>query len=308
MENQKEINDFYDNAGLGPVDQDIWETISLILPILGVIKKSVKALEAERYGTILYVLVAFHQIKSVINELSGKGRIFEEVAKKWNDKYEIRLAETRKIWSPLLEVGCFLNPGVDHRLYLNAADVEKVRDFLRRDSSWTTITLVSAIHQAAESGVRTRRKIKTSYESQIDKAGITVNVVTRKQVPEHRSRSNPLTDLMATVVESQERETPRILNITDEINTYSGLRRRGVDPEDFWKRNQQQLPHLSAIAMKPMAVIPSSASCERTFSTSKRIEGLHRAHMSEKVLRDQVIICANGDLADAAYTAVMKGE
>ena len=98
-----------------------------------------------------------------------------------------------------------------------------------------------------------------------------------------------------------ERQRRSTVSIYDELNLYTGLMRSGADPEEFWDSYNERLMQLSALAHRVMMIIPSSASTERTFSMSKRIQGLHRAHMNRTTLEDQVILCSNEELADVAY-------
>lgn len=306
---KKFIIDYYIDEGLGVIDNEIWVTIDNILPVLTVIKRAVKALEGEIYGTICYVLVAFDEIKKAVDSLVCKGQKYADISKRWNECFEARVNGVREIWSPLLEVGCYLNPGVDHGVYLSGSDMQKVREFIERDSDWTSLTLLSALNQMTRTRSVDRRSVRTSYATHTDHGETTV-VMTRETMGVRRtSKRSPLLELMSSVAEqSVERERDQQPTVWDELNVYSGLKKPGLDPEEFWRTNAEELPRLSAVAKKVMAVIPSSASCERTFSASKRIEGLHRAHMDRKVYEDQVIICANNDLAEAAYDAVIGGE
>ena len=92
------------------------------------------------------------------------------------------------------------------------------------------------------------------------------------------------------------------------MNAYITMLRPGLMPEDFWNHHEDDLPRLSTIARRLMAIIPSSAATERSFSLSKRIQGLHRAHMSPQVFEDQVIICANPEVAEIGYDLVMDAK
>ena len=72
-------------------------------------------------------------------------------------------------------------------------------------------------------------------------------------------------------------------------------------PEEFWMHHEQDMPRLSTIARRLMSIVPSSSGTKRTFSLSKRIQGLHMAHMLPEVFEDQIIICANPEIAESSY-------
>ena len=65
--------------------------------------------------------------------------------------------------------------------------------------------------------------------------------------------------------------------------------------------HEQDMPRLSTIARRLMSIVPSSSGTKRTFSLSKRIQGLHMAHMLPEVFEDQIIICANPEIAESSY-------
>ena len=302
------ILDYYVTENLGPIDAGIWETIEDVLPVLDVIKRSVKALEGENYATICYVLMAFDEVRKAIHSLLAKGAKYRETVEKADKCYSSRLAEMRKTWSPFLEVGCYLHPGLNHALYLTEGDMEKVRTFLQQDSEWVKLTLLSAVHQLSNTATVTRSRVQTSYTSSIDDSGVRVSITDTARAQTNSKKGTALSDLMNLAVQHQDTTQARVATIRDEMNAYSGLLQPGADPEQFWETNASQLPRLSAVARKVMAVIPSSASCERTFSISKRIEGLHRAHMNRKVFEEQVIICSNSAISEAAYDLVVSGK
>ena len=91
-------------------------------------------------------------------------------------------------------------------------------------------------------------------------------------------------------------------SITDEISFYESHKRVGVlEPVTFWQQHSADLPRLSHIAKRLMAIIPSSSSTERMFSGSKRIQGLRRSHMTEVVLEAAVMVVSNPEVSDLAY-------
>ena len=93
-------------------------------------------------------------------------------------------------------------------------------------------------------------------------------------------------------------------NPRSEINAYIGLRQEHMlEPVEFWMRNETTLPTLSHIARRLMSIIPSSSGTERTFSVSKRIQGLRRAHMRSDVFENQILIVANGEFLDSVMSS-----
>ena len=99
-------------------------------------------------------------------------------------------------------------------------------------------------------------------------------------------------------------QSHRAQTVKDEINAYIAMLRPGLMPEQFWTQHEDDLPRLSTIARRIMSIIPSSAGTERTFSLSKRIQGLNRAHMSAQVSEDQVIISSNPEIAEQCYDSL----
>ena len=96
-------------------------------------------------------------------------------------------------------------------------------------------------------------------------------------------------------------------SMTDEIGFYETHKRIGVfEPISFWRDHALDMPRMTLIANRLMALVPSSASTERMFSQSKRIQGLRRTHMSENVFEDQVLIVSNPALIEVAYDGIKE--
>ena len=102
---------------------------------------------------------------------------------------------------------------------------------------------------------------------------------------------------------------PQNKTMHEEISVYLSCCQAGKHvPQKFWEENKSRLPKLSAIAQRIMAIIPSSASTERQFSCSKRIQGLCRVHLSDEMFEDQVLITSNPSLLEQAFDQLPNAE
>ena len=296
------IQQYYNDKGR-MVSEEIWDTIQQMLPLLETIRDVLKSLESEDYGTICAVLMGFHMIKEEVMALQKYER-YNEAVTQWLEFYKEIVGNVKRVWSPFLEVACFLNPGLDHSEYLTISDRERTREYIEQPRDWLNMTLKSAVVQVSESRVRKRQTVKTFYNTHIGSGRVSVTTVTEQEASRPK-KTSPLRELMKKTGQQSERQHNSNTTVYDEFNLYTGLMCSGADPEEFWEQNAERLPHLGGIAQHIMAIIPSSASTERIFSSSKRIQGLRRAHMRREVFEDQIIICSNEELAEAAYDFAM---
>ena len=297
---KNDIIDFFQQESLGIISNQVWETINNLYSVVDVVKRNTKALEGENYSTICYVLHSFQAIYNEFKRLSEKSVDYVEYFQTWSKYYNNIVSETKKNWYPLLEVATFLHPGLNHAQLISKQERIDVLNFLKRDyNKWCTITELSALSQSFNSYSRPSVGTKTNFSFQVQNT----NYLGRKEVLEasKKKNNNALLDLM-TMIGDNTPATETAMNIRDEINIYESLCARGrLEPVSFWKENALKLPRLASIAHKIMSIIPSSASTERQFSTSKRIQGLSRAHMNDNVFEDQIILTANLDITNQVY-------
>ena len=119
---------------------------------------------------------------------------------------------------------------------------------------------------------------------------------------------DPLVELMklSSSITPTERQAK---TIDEEIGIYLSCCETGKHvPEIFWQENESRFPKLSAIAKRIMAIIPSSASTERQFPCSKRIQGLRRVHLADEVFEDQVLITSNPSLLEQVFDELRNAE
>ena len=291
------ILDFYQTEILEPVPASVWRTIEELLPLITVVKSATKALEGERYSTICFVLQAFQKIYDKVLELPKLDLRYMEAVQAWADYYQRTVVTCRKQWYPLLEVACFLHPGLTHSRFLTSGDRIEIASFLEKNHSWTDITLLPAMDRAMRERVPSPAPTTAVYHPRTGK-------LQEAQVPSERKEFHSDKDAFRSLMDHDtptNSQMPRAQTIKDEISAYIAMLRVGLMPEQFWPLHTEDLPRLSTIAGRIMSIIPSSAGTERTFSVSKRIQGLHRAHMSKNVFEDQVIVCANAELAEQAF-------
>ena len=290
------ILDFYQVELHEHIPLVVWNTIDELLPLTDVVKSATKALEGERYSTICFVLQAFQRIYDKVIELPNMNTSYREPVKVWIDYYEKTVQLCRRQWFPLLEVACFLHPGLNHAKLLTTSDRVEIAQFLETNHTWADLTMMPAFERALHERATTQSETTAVYHARTDPLRRTANptIVARQPV---RTK-----DALSSLMECEQLEqTRRAETIKDEINAYLAMVRPGLMPEQFWMQHDEDMPRLSTIARRLMSIIPSSAGTERTFSLSKRIQGLHRAHMLPQVFEDQIIICANPELADSSY-------
>ena len=82
-------------------------------------------------------------------------------------------------------------------------------------------------------------------------------------------------------------DTHRSNSVVDELGVFLNRKRKGTLALSFWS-SQTDLPYLTKVAHDFLAIVPSSAGTERTFSCSGRIEGLRRARLADKTLEASV--------------------
>ena len=240
---------YYIEEGLGSVNDEIWQTVDRLLPLLDIVEKVVKALEGETYGTICFVLMGVCEVRNAIHSLSTYEK-YREVVRDWSVYYEDTVNETRKTWSPLLEVGCFLNPGLEHSRYLTLADGQKVISFLQQPPEWSNFTLASAVTQVVDSNSQPRESGHVRYRAHVQTNGVMI------ELADHDSsrpvRRSPLTALLEVASSDSESRLPASNSLLDELNAYSALIKPGLDLEDFWEKNRRQLPRLATAAQRSM--------------------------------------------------------
>lgn len=97
-------------------------------------------------------------------------------------------------------------------------------------------------------------------------------------------------------------EVPSHRSIHDELAAHRAMCRTGKTlPVSFWSDHAHDLPQLHAIPRKVMSTILSSAATERQFSLSKRLQGLHRCHMSDDLFEELVLLPANVSITTQVY-------
>lgn len=295
-----EIIEFMQTEFQEIVSIEIWNNIENIMSIVQIVKRTTKALEGENYTTISYVLQAFHSIYSCFSDLSKKGKTYLEAFQKWQTYYNQVLTETKNNWSPLLEVACFLHPGLNHEVLLNHYDMELIFNFFANENGkWSCITQNSAILQLSNSNPKSK-KVNTYYSLDIKDIDISIK---KKKEKKDDVKDDALFEMMSLVKDDENLQTENEnRTIYEEINVYKAQCIIGkYMPNQFWKEKSFQLPKLAEIANKIMSIIPSSASTERQFSCSKRIQGLRRAHMCDDVFEDQVLIASNPEITEQVY-------
>lgn len=287
------------------VPTSVWSTIDELLPLTDVVKSATKALEGERYSTICFVLQAFQRIYDKAMELPQVNVSYREPIKAWNEYYQKIVQACRQQWYPILEVACFLHPGVNHSKFLTTSDRLEIANFLEKNHSWTDLTRMPAFDRALHESAAIPSQTTAVYRVRTDEVRRNPNPpveVVQNRTPHDKDALRSLMDNERGTAQDRRRAE----TLKDEMNAYIAMLRPGLMPEDFWIHHEDDLPRLSTIAQRLMAIIPSSAATERTFSLSKRIQGLHRAHMSSQVFEDQVIICANPEMAEASFDLVMN--
>ena len=96
-------------------------------------------------------------------------------------------------------------------------------------------------------------------------------------------------------------------SLLDEKSAYNSLCSLGaLEAVEFCKTHFEEFPKLSIIANRILVVIPSSASVERQFSVSKRIEGIRSAFLNDETLEDQVLITYNKEITTSVYDLIVK--
>ena len=296
------IIEFYNVEYHEVIQADIWTTVEDFTDVTRTIKTITKALEGELFSTISLVLTAFKTIYNQFQQLSKKAISYAEVFDHWKDYYKKLVSEAKQSWHPLLEVATFLHPGLVHRTILSQTDMQCVIEFLQsNDGTWKAATILQAIRQAADSKM-TPRTVETYYHFPA------VEELQSIKIPSSRPMNNvnvqthdALTDLMNLSNAMTPSEPAQTTTIGQEINAYLAYCQAGLSPVSFWRENQSRFPKLSNIANKIMSIIPSSAATERQFSSSKRLQGLRRAHMNEEVFEDQVLLGSNPEIAEELF-------
>ena len=309
---KNEIIEFIQVESKETIASDIWITIKDLYSLVDVVKRTTKALEGEIHSTICYVLHGFHSIYKELHNLSSKTRTFSNAFDKWVIYYNEIVNETRKNWEPLLEVACFLHPGLMHSSLISHHEMVKVIKYLTTNTNeWSELACLSAIKQNSNVNVR-RQNIHAYYTLNIEESNLISDLhpdnITERSSSSSSQTGNALLDLMSLI---NNKEEPQQDNITihDEINAYRSMCIPGrLEPVSFWSEHSSQLPRLSLIAKKIMSIIPSSAATERQFSVSKRIQGLNRVHMGDDIFQDQVILTSNPDVTEQVYDLIREYE
>lgn len=294
------ILDFYQVELHEHIPSVVWNTIDELLPLTDVVKSATKALEGERYSTICFVLQAFQRIYDKMTELPNMNASYREPVKVWIDYYENTVQLCRRQWFPLLETACFLHPGLNHAKLLTTSDRVEIAQFLETNHTWADLTMVPAFERALHERAPTQTETTAVYHPRTDPLRRPANPLVVARQP--ASTPSPNKDALSSLMDDERLEqTHRSQTVKDEINAYLAMIRPGLMPEQFWMHHEEDMPRLSTIARRLMSIIPSSAGTERTFSLSKRVQGLHRAHMLPRVFEDQIIICANPEIAETSY-------
>ena len=293
------IEEYYQIENLGLIDIKIWLFIEAIYPSIEIIKTATKALEGENPSIICYVLFSFNLIFESINSIEGEDK---KILKEWNKYYWKIYEETKHNWEPLLEVACFLHPGMDHNKLITLDDRTKIVNFLLNNHQWNDCTKISAIQRSFEANTKNRSKIKQIYRMEINN---NVKVTTLK-IEKKETENSPFAKLM-NHIHNNKKENLNDKSLLDEISSYNSLCSPGAyEAVEFWKTHFEEFPKLSIIANRILALIPSNASVERQFSVSKRIEGIRRACLNDETLEDQVLITSNQEITISVYDLVVK--
>ena len=254
------ILSFYQIELLQHIPTSVWTTIDELLPLTDVVKSATKALEGERYSTICFVLQAFQRIHDKAMELPQVNVSYEEPIKAWNEYYQKTVQACRHQWYPLLEVACFLHPGINHSKFLTSSDRLEIANYLEKNHAWTDLTMMPAIDRALHENATTPTRTTAVYRARTDEVRRNPTPLVEAVQKGASHDKDALRSLMDN--EKGTAQVHRTQTIKDEMNAYITMLRPGLMPEDFWNHHEDDLPRLSTIARRLMAIIPSSAATE----------------------------------------------
>ena len=294
------IIEFYLGEDYPAIDENTWNLISWMLPVTEAVKTTTQALESEELSTICFILQGFRSVYDKVRTFASQCADFNAVFSQWDSYYRDIVDQTKRNWHPLLEVACFLHPSLQHGTLLNTQELECVTRFLLSAVNWVNITRPSAVAQTMRAPVR-RDDTHLDYELVMPPSPVRIPPAPceGQSSARRRERTSALASMMSFVPGAE--DTSR-KSIHDELAAYRAMCRAGkVLPVSFWNEHAHDLPQLHSIAQKVMSVIPSSAATERQFSLSKRLQGLHRCHMSDDLFEDQVLLSANVGITTQIY-------
>ena len=295
------IIEFYLLEDYPVIEESTWNLISWLLPVTQAVKATTQALESEELSTICFVLQGFRSVYDQVRTFAARCGDFNSVFGVWDSYFREVLEQTRRNWHPLLEVACFLHPSLPHGTLLNTQDLECVTKFIFSAGNWGNITQPSAV-------VQTMRAPMRCAETHLDYELVLPETTTRSAPADcdlqnsapKRGMTSALAGMMSFLPGVE--EVPPHRSIHDELAAYRAMCRTGKTlPVSFWGDHAHDLPQLHAIARKVMSIIPSSAATERQFSLSKRLQGLHRCHMSDDLFEEQVLLTANASITTQVY-------
>ena len=267
-------------------------------------------------STICYSLAGFARIKRAFLEIAERNGPYMDIKDEWLAYYDKTLAETKASWGGILETACYLHPGLDHGQILSEEDRHRVISFIKDNKGWSDITRSAAVSQLLSAPERGPIQRPQEYHAHIPVregedeehvSGSPIKVARSLQTGTSRKASKAL---LAFMDDSPTTATSGTLpSVLDEISSHESIRRaRITEPVSFWEEYACRLPRLAVIANRMMAIMPSSAATERMFSVSKRIQRTRRAHLSDTVVEDFVIVVSNPDIAETAYDIVQAAD
>ena len=162
------ILDFYHVEFQKHIPSVVWNTIDELLPLTDVVKSATRALEGERYSTICFVLQAFQRIYDKASELPKMNASYREPIQEWIDYYKKTVQICRRQWFPLLEVACFLHPGLNHTKFLTTSDRLEITNFLESNHTWADLTMMPAFDRALHERTTNRNETTAVYHARTD--------------------------------------------------------------------------------------------------------------------------------------------
>ena len=121
------ITEFIAVEDLARVQSDVWATLEELQEFVRVVKSTTKALEGEEVSTICYVIMGFQGLREYFEQLAKSNKDYEDIHLTWLRYFDDVFRSTKENWGGLMELGCFLHPGLDHGTLMNHEDMRSIR-------------------------------------------------------------------------------------------------------------------------------------------------------------------------------------
>jgi len=109
------------------IPQEVWESITSLIPLFNCFRKIIQNIESDEFGTISYVLKAFNSLRRIITFLPSK---FQSGIESYLGKEFSIWKHYEFCWTPLLFAATRFNPSIDINQLLTSKEITQGDNFI----------------------------------------------------------------------------------------------------------------------------------------------------------------------------------